>query len=717
MGFIGEAGGIEQGQYGPDEYITGGELNSLMDRICAYMENQEEWKDSELYDSLQKSLGEDIREWEDGKLLTRELWRKILDVMIEKLAADRIKEQTLFILDKKSSDSGEKLVTDKGDYYYEGFDSGKYKMQSITALVRDNTILILEPADGETILHNVWIEQGEGLKLDVFLNGTRMSMSLEDPLSEDMERVVGDISLSSGKVVKIQIKPEIITGKVLASDQDSITLETEDGETVYPLDTEFKIYRVYDETASEPARGILVGYKNTEFVVADRMICAALINSSLKAENIRVLIKNDGFQDIYHDTVKVTSDTDFTVTYGKTVKECSAGKTVTITTDSKMVSKNRVLIRSKEKDGKIKLLSVKRNSGNPEYRGVMEISLYDNKQLIIVNELPFEEYLYGVVPSEMPSGYGVEALKVQAVCARSYAYNQLLSNSCSQYGAHVDDSVSYQVYNNMPENEETIIAVKETHGQVLRYGDSVITAYYFSTSCGHTSSADEVWISTKKVPYLEGAWQTKTGLPKNRTDLSGEEAFREFINEKPDDTYDSSYSWFRWNVEISADALKESVDNAVSQRYKANPNLVLTKNEAGEYESCPVDSIGAVRNITVSSRQTGGIATQAIIEGSEKTIKVISEYNIRTLLAPLNDVIVRQDGSRVNGLSMLPSAFFAVDKKTEDDQQIFVFNGGGYGHGVGMSQNGAKAMADEGCGYEDILKHYYQGIEIGYIYE
>ena len=101
--------------------------------------------------------------------------------------------------------------------------------------------------------------------------------------------------------------------------------------------------------------------------------------------------------------------------------------------------------------------------------------------MLLINELALEEYLYAVVPSEMPTYYGIEALKVQAVCARSYAYRHLLANSLSRYGAHVDDSVSYQVYNNIPENEESVLAVKDTYGRVIEYEGEIITAYYFST--------------------------------------------------------------------------------------------------------------------------------------------------------------------------------------------------------------------------------------------
>lgn len=93
--------------------------------------------------------------------------------------------------------------------------------------------------------------------------------------------------------------------------------------------------------------------------------------------------------------------------------------------------------------------------------------------------MDIEDYLTRVVPSEMPSSYEVEALKAQAVCARTYAYRQIQANAYSQYGAHVDDSTNYQVYNNIDSNERTNLAIKETDGEMVFYGDTPAETYYF----------------------------------------------------------------------------------------------------------------------------------------------------------------------------------------------------------------------------------------------
>jgi stage II sporulation protein D len=299
----------------------------------------------------------------------------------------------------------------------------------------------------------------------------------------------------------------------------------------------------------------------------------------------------------------------------------------------------------------------------------------------MINELPLEEYLYAVIPSEMPTFYGLEALRVQAVCARSYAYKHLMANSLSVYGAHVDDSVSYQVYNNISENEDSVLAVKDTYGKVLKYEGEVITAYYFSTSCGHTSEAANVWANNTNYPYLvgkvlavsgegEGA-ETQSEFEDKYADLSSEEVFRSFIEDKELTTYDSSFNWYRWKVTIKAKELQKVIEENLSKRYLANPELILTKtgeNEAGEdiFESRPVDNLGRIVDISALKRESSGIISELLIEGTKYTVKIRTEYNIRALLAPFYDTVVRQDESEVKNLNLLPSAFFAIDQEKKD---------------------------------------------------
>lgn len=158
--------------------------------------------------------------------------------------------------------------------------------------------------------------------------------------------------------------------------------------------------------------------------------------------------------------------------------------------------------------------------------------------LLLINELDVEDYLTRVVPSEMPSNYELEALKAQAVCARTYAYRQIKANAYSRYGAHVDDSTNYQVYNNTESSERTNLAVKETDGKIVYYNDTPAETYYFSTSCGYSTDGT-IWGASKdEVPYLKGIGLTEK---KKIPDLTDNDTFLKFIQGQGEQNYDSSF--------------------------------------------------------------------------------------------------------------------------------------------------------------------------------
>ena len=107
--------------------------------------------------------------------------------------------------------------------------------------------------------------------------------------------------------------------------------------------------------------------------------------------------------------------------------------------------------------------------------------------------MDIEKYLLQVVPSEMPKSFGVEALKVQAVAARTYAVSDILKGKYANDGFHIKDTGESQVYNNQVENEEATRAIEETAGEIMTYNGMPIDAKYFSTSSGFTSHASNVW--------------------------------------------------------------------------------------------------------------------------------------------------------------------------------------------------------------------------------
>jgi stage II sporulation protein D len=658
----------------------------------------------------------------------------------------KVTEVTLLVVGREVTEDGiDRMVTNLGKYYYldaksyeidEPIDSAdfidQYMDKGVEAYVCNQEIVYIAALSTDKIMvHNVWIKQGSELQVDTYINGIDKSFTTASKLKDPIEKVVGDITIENQKIVKINVKPDMIQGKVLRSGDGFIEIE---GYGKVPMEEDFKIYKIYGELSMEPTGSILVGYDNTDFVVSGGKLSAALITESIKAENIRVLIKTTGYKDIYHADVELTATSDFTVSTKNTTKSYKKGDKVSLKPGNDLFKDGRITVKTESEDAKIKLLSVERAYGNPKYRGSIEIA-EDDSGLIVVNELPLEEYLYAVIPSEMPTSYGSEALKVQAVCARSYSYRHLLANSLSKYGAHVDDSSSYQVYNNIAENEDSILAVKDTYGEVVKYDNEVITAYYYSTSCGHTTDPSSVWEYGEELPYLKGkllvteqegeeAVEAQSAQGEKYMDLSSEENFKSFIESTDLSTYDSQFSWYRWNVTMSIKDIKSVIDSKLSTRYNSNPDLILTKTSDAEdgknaiFKSVPIDTVGDIKDISVEKRESSGIISELLITGSEHTIKVLKEYNIRALLAPLYDSIIRQDGSEVNNLNLLPSAFFMIEEqKADSDSKSFKLTGGGFGHGVGMSQNAVKSLVDSGKDYKQIVSYFYTGTEIGFIYD
>ena len=134
-----------------------------------------------------------------------------------------------------------------------------------------------------------------------------------------------------------------------------------------------------------------------------------------------------------------------------------------------------------------------------------------------------------------------------------------------------------------------------------------------------------------------------------------------------------------------------------------------------QFESYDGGSIGELQGIYVYQRAASGLIGEILVEGSEKTVKVSGEYNIRRLLAPTDSALTLNDGSTREGMSALPSAFWCAEHTVGADGSLasVTFYGGGYGHGVGMSQVGAWKMAESGATYQEILEHYYSGVVIG----
>lgn len=376
--------------------------------------------------------------------------------------------------------------------------------------------------------------------------------------------------------------------------------------------------------------------------------------------NIRVLLMTKGYVDIVHPSVSVSAGGGLSVAWGEETQEVAAGEQAAFAPDDPRFQSGNIRIAAKD-GGEILLNSIERSYGTPSYAGTLELRT-TAEGIVIINELPLETYLCKVVPSEMPASYELEALKAQAVCARSYAYRQMQGYGYPEYEAHVNDGTDYQVYGNSQAQESTNRAVMETQGQVVRYQGQIVTTYYYSTSCGKTAGLE--------------AWGTKS---------SEADQYLQSVEVKDESgDYEAGLPWYRWETKIPAGTLSDLVGQNTGT------------------------DIGTLQNIEVTKSGAGGVALEICATGDAGTVTVDTENKIRRALGGSGYEIVKQDGTTVASSALLPSAFFTIEKEGD----TFIISGGGFGHGIGMSQNGANEMAKKGKSYIDILTLFFQNVEI-----
>ena len=282
-----------------------------------------------------------------------------------------------------------------------------------------------------------------------------------------------------------------------------------------------------------------------------------------------------------------------------------------------------------------------------EYSKFGTIRLYHSKTGE-VEELPIDEYLHGVVSSEMPASYDIEALKAQAVVARTYTIYQIKNSKgkhdnadicdnfvCCQAWISKDDRLAKWSEGERDANWQKIInAVDSTKGKVITYNGEVIDAFFHSNSGGITEIASNVW-GGQNFPYLKSV------------ETSGEDEYSEYNSE----------------VEIT----KENLINKIKEKHQ---EIEINFDDKDAIKILEYTESGRVKTMRFGNVQ---------IAGTE----------LRTILG-------------------LKSTNFNFELR--DNSVIFFVKG--YGHGVGMSQTGANSLAKQGSTYEDIIKHFYNNVEI-----
>jgi stage II sporulation protein D len=332
---------------------------------------------------------------------------------------------------------------------------------------------------------------------------------------------------------------------------------------------------------------------------------------------------------------------------GGTIKlndsEISHERLVIIPSDSNMLSLGNDSFRGKFKlrrgaDDRLVVVPSNDNDpnlkGNP-YRGKIRLQRSAIGGMDVINVLDVEAYLYGVVPKEMSPQWHTEALKAQAIAARTYALDQKEKNKDRDYDIIAD--TTFQVYGGAgAESGRSNQAVDETKGMVLFYDGQLALTYFHANSGGMTEDAKRVW--STDIPYLKMVR----------------------------DVYSIKAPNCSWTLSLSVDKIRKALSSKGLE-------------------------IGLIeRLVPVEVSPSGRVMKIKIFHGGKEAI--LNGNDFRSKIDP----------------TLIKSTLFTIVKQGDEIR----LEGRGYGHGVGMSQWGANIMAGEGYSYDDILKHYYRGVEI-----
>ncbi|MBY0451157.1 MAG: SpoIID/LytB domain-containing protein [Cyanobacteria bacterium] len=461
---------------------------------------------------------------------------------------------------------------------------------------------------------------------------------------------------------------------------------------------------------------------------------------------IRVGISNNAMESLEHHRVHITANKPFvlrgTTAGGPSLQLFSAGVVLTVYRDKQGIwvseSQKKIILgpfpgslrlepesessnqcetcTPDETTMQFRLPELRRRGQAPSYRGVFELMPATSSQdkLLLVNILPVDEYLKAVVPNELPPRFGYEATKAQAVAARNYAVRPR-EKPWPQFD--ICDSQYCQVYFGAgTEVDSTNQALKETQGLFALYQGEPILALYSSSHGGYSESYSNAFSDPKTqqfpappIAYLSGHAdypdvEAKTG------DLRQEAAARKFWTDLDVRSYDQLSPHYRWKRYWTLSELTAVLNQSLRKISVTGGTRGFVTPTFG-----PKDTIGKLQSIKIIERGVSGKAMRLEIIGSKGHWRLDKELVIRKaflkagkMLPSANMVINRVDNT------VIVRSKHRKNKAKHLKKWVGIeIVGGGFGHGVGMSQLGASWMSDHHQDYKAILSHYYRGIQLG----
>lgn len=341
---------------------------------------------------------------------------------------------------------------------------------------------------------------------------------------------------------------------------------------------------------------------------------------------------------------------------------------------------------------------------NYKYYGAFQYTRLTGGDITVVNVVDMEDYIKGVIPYEMNTLWPLEALKAQAICARTYA--ALRFDAHKSYGFDLCRTVCCQTYlgtNAAGEGSDT--AVEETAGEYITYNDELCSVFYFSSDGGATEDCENVF--TQPLPYLRGVYDpyeeyVETGR-KNWTFTYTADEITNILQSKGYNCSKIVSVTPTYTAMGNIYSLKFTDSNGKNWTFsKYNASSILYSSAYGKYTYSmrfTVKGDGEPDN-TILYANSGHNVLDDIGEvyavGSDGTVQKIDNQGTLSVLT----------GSGVEEISIIGSgATITADK--------YVISGSGWGHNVGMSQFGAKAMAEQGKNYKEILEFYFTGVTVG----
>ena len=418
---------------------------------------------------------------------------------------------------------------------------------------------------------------------------------------------------------------------------------------------------------------------------------------------VRVGITDNNFQNVLRQEVKIYATSDLSICDKQTRRLIMNIPAETDILIRNSISGLQVVARGESgtlrdfvivsPSGLLGIRDLKRKGAPALYHGAFEI--VQNPQhngFYVVNLVEIQEYLKGVVPNEMPIRFGLEALKAQAVAARNYV---LTPRTQAYEEFNVVDSVSSQVY--FGANTEADLAtqaVMETDGIVALYDNELILALYSSTAGGYTESYAYAFSdpSTRQFPSISKDYLVAVPDKEDFGELNSEEKAREFYTSKIP-AYDIDSPYYRWKRTWAVGELENVLKKTLPAQSKTG--FVTPVFKQG-------DDLGHIKDIKVMRRGKSGKVIELDLMTSRGCYRISKELVIRK--------VFQKDGVS------LPSANIVFDKTLDNYGNVtdITINGGGFGHGVGMSQYGAGFLATKlNQPYYNILRHYYSGISLG----